>query len=66
MNPTQIIEELDRLRAVQGLSVSELARRAGLARPGVSKAIHGRKQPCLATVCKLARALGATVTLTES
>ena len=63
MTPHQIIQALEATRTSQGVTVTELARRAGLARPGVSKALHGRKQPCLGTVVKLAAALGLTLTL---
>lgn len=63
MNETQLVQALNRTRNLKGLTCAQVAELAGLCRPGVSKALHGRKKPCLASVCKLADALGLRVVL---
>ena len=54
----------DRLRALReaaGLSIYELAKRAGLSRTAVSRIEQDERQPSYETAVKLARALGVSV-----
>lgn len=49
------------LREQRGLSVAELARRAGLLRPNLSRLESGKHAPTLDTLERVAAAMGATV-----
>ncbi len=54
-------ETLRRLRQEQGLTVHQLAAKAGVAHTVVSRAEAGRNNPHPASVRKLAEALGVSV-----
>jgi transcriptional regulator with XRE-family HTH domain len=51
-----------RLRKNRGISQQELARRSGLSREYVARLEIGQHNPSLATLQKLAKALGVPVT----
>lgn len=52
------------IRRRSGLTQSEVARRAGLARPALSAYENGRRQPSVATLARIAAACGSKVELT--
>ena len=54
------LRELRIARADAGLTISELAERAGVARDTVAKAEQGRRKPHPITLSKIARALGVS------
>lgn len=56
-------KRLSQLRAAQGLSQSELARRAGLAPSAINNLEHGRRWPREATLRKLS--IGLNVSTAE-
>jgi DNA-binding phage protein len=58
--------ELGQLLAVKGMSQRELGRRARIAQPEVSKILAGKTDPRIATVEKLAHALGAEVRIVRT
>jgi transcriptional regulator with XRE-family HTH domain len=51
-------ENLREARRAAGLSQEELAKRAGIDRPTISVYEHGKREPNMSTLVKLARALG--------
>jgi transcriptional regulator with XRE-family HTH domain len=51
-------ENLREARRTAGLSQEELAKRAGIDRPTISVYEHGKREPNMSTLVKLARALG--------
>jgi transcriptional regulator with XRE-family HTH domain len=51
-------ENLREARRAAGLSQEELAKRAGIDRPTISGYEHGKREPNMSTLVKLARALG--------
>jgi transcriptional regulator with XRE-family HTH domain len=51
-------KNLREARRTAGLSQEELADRASVDRPAISVYEHGRREPNLGTIVKLARALG--------
>jgi len=53
-----------RLRALEGLSQEELARRMGTTKAAISRLESGRHRPTVETLRRLAEALGGTLTLT--
>jgi len=55
-----------RARIARGLSVTELAERAGMKRPNLSRLEHGRQQPALETLERIAEALGLPVAVLVS
>lgn len=57
----QIGERIRELREAGGLSVSDLAVRAGMKRPNLSRLEHGRHQPSLETLERIAEALEASI-----
>ena len=57
----QIGERVRELREAKGLSVSDLAIKAGMKRPNLSRLEHGRHQPSLETLERVAEALEASV-----
>ncbi len=54
INPTR----LKKLREAKGLSVRGLAREAGISTETVYSVEHGKRQPSVRTLGKIARALG--------
>ncbi len=52
-------KKLRKLREARGLSVRGLAKEAGISTETVYSVEHGKRQPNLTTLGKLARALGA-------
>jgi transcriptional regulator with XRE-family HTH domain len=54
INPTKLKE----LREAKGFSVRGLAREAGISTETVYSVEHGRRQPSIRTLGKIARALG--------
>ena len=56
--------ELLRLRKKQGLSQSEVARRAGLKQPAIARLESGAVKPTLDTIQRVAHALGRELELT--
>ncbi|MDP9475647.1 MAG: helix-turn-helix transcriptional regulator [Actinomycetota bacterium] len=50
--------KLKKLREAKGLSVRGLAREAGISTETVYSVEHGRRQPSVRTLGKIARALG--------
>lgn len=59
--PEPFASRLARLRAAAGLSISELARRAGLSRQQVTNYEAGRQAPSAAALAGLAAALGVNM-----
>jgi DNA-binding XRE family transcriptional regulator len=57
----KIAREFLRLRKRQGLSQSEVARRAGLKQPAIARLESGAVRPTLDTIQRVARALGRNV-----
>ncbi len=57
----QIGERIRELRTARGLSVNDLAVKAGMKRPNLSRLEHGRHQPSLETLERIAEALGTSV-----
>ncbi len=57
----RIGETVRRLREIKGYSVQELADRAGMKRPNLSRLEHGRHQPSLETLDRIAEALETSV-----
>ncbi len=57
----KVARELLRLRRQQGLSQSEVARRAGLKQPAVARLESGAVKPTLDTLQRVAHALGREV-----
>lgn len=57
----QLARQLLRLRKTQGLSQSEVARRAGLQQPAVARLETGAHKPSLDTIHRVAHALGRRV-----
>ncbi len=57
----KVARELLRLRKRQGLSQSEVARRAGLKQPAIARLESGAVRPTLDTIQRVARALGCEV-----
>jgi transcriptional regulator with XRE-family HTH domain len=57
INPTRFKE----LRTARGLSIRKLAEEAGVSTETVYSLEHGRRQPTLRTLGKIARALGVEV-----
>ncbi len=57
----KVARALIRLRKEQGLSQSEVARRAGLRQPAVARLEAGAVRPTLDTIQRIARALGREV-----
>jgi transcriptional regulator with XRE-family HTH domain len=57
INPTRFKE----LRTGRGLSIRKLAEEAGVSTETVYSLEHGRRQPTLRTLGKIARALGVEV-----
>jgi ribosome-binding protein aMBF1 (putative translation factor) len=53
-----------RLRALEGLSQDELARRMGTTKAAISRLESGRHRPTVETLRRLAEALGGRLTLT--
>jgi ribosome-binding protein aMBF1 (putative translation factor) len=53
-----------RLRALEGLSQEELARRMGTTKAAISRLESGRHRPTVETLRRLAEALGGRLTLT--
>lgn len=62
-NLTLFSEKLSALRRRRGLSLAELAARAGLDKSSLSKLENGLRQPYLETAVLLAKALGVPIAL---
>jgi len=60
----KVARELIRLRKEQGLSQSEVARRAGLKQPAIARLESGAVKPTLDTIQRVARVLGRHVEVT--
>jgi transcriptional regulator with XRE-family HTH domain len=60
--PKKLTMTLRRLRTKRGLSQQRLAERSGLSREYVARLETGQHNPSLATLQKLAKALGVPVT----
>ena len=60
----RVARELIRLRKQQGLSQSEVARRAGLKQPAIARLESGAVKPTLDTIQRVARVLGRHVEVT--
>jgi len=60
----KVARELIRLRKKQGLSQSEVARRAGLKQPAIARLESGAVKPTLDTIQRVAHALGREVEVT--
>jgi DNA-binding XRE family transcriptional regulator len=60
----RVARELIRLRKQQGLSQSEVARRAGLKQPAIARLESGAVKPTLDTIQRVAHALGREVEVT--
>jgi len=56
-------ERVRELREAKGLSVNDLAIKAGMKRPNLSRLEHGRHQPSLDTLERIAESLGISVAL---
>jgi len=61
MRDAELAEVVRRLRDTAGLTQHELATRAGMAQSAVSDYERGRKVPSIATLRRLAEAVGATL-----
>jgi DNA-binding XRE family transcriptional regulator len=57
----KMARQLFRLRKMQGLSQSEVARRAGLNQPAIARLESGALKPTLDTIQRVAHALGRDV-----
>lgn len=57
----RIGERVQQIRQSEGFSVEDLAQRAGLKRPNLSRLEHGKHTPSLETLERVARALNVTV-----
>ena len=57
VNPNRFKE----LRTVRGLSIRKLAEEAGVSTETIYSIEHGKRQPSVTTLSKLARALGVEV-----
>ena len=57
----KVARELIRLRKKQGLSQTEVARRAGLKQPAIARLESGAVKPTLDTIQRVAHALGREV-----
>jgi len=57
----RVARELVRLRKMQGLSQSEVARRAGLKQPAIARLESGAVRPTLDIIQRVAHALGREV-----
>ena len=57
----RVAREIVRLRKMQGLSQSEVARRAGLKQPAIARLESGAVRPTLDTIQRVAHALGREV-----
>jgi transcriptional regulator with XRE-family HTH domain len=57
VNPTRLRE----LRQARGLSIRGLAKEAGVSTETIYSVEHGRRQPSVRTLGKIARALGVEV-----
>jgi len=65
--PDEIAAELiARIRSVSGFSQTELARRSGLDRSVLSAYEHGRRQPSVAALARIAAAGGMEIQLAAS
>jgi transcriptional regulator with XRE-family HTH domain len=62
MNPVNVGERLQRLRAERGLSMRSLAKSSGLSANALSMIERGRTSPSVSTLYKLADALNVPVT----
>jgi len=60
----KVAQAFVRLRKRQGLSQSEVARRAGLKQPAIARLESGAVKPTLDTIQRVARALGRHVEVT--
>jgi len=60
----KVAGELLRLRKRQGLSQSEVARRAGLKQPAIARLESGAVRPTLDTIRRVAHALGRELEVT--
>ena len=60
----RVAREFIRLRKEQGLSQSEVARRAGLKQPAIARLESGAVKPTLDTIQRVAHALGREVEVT--
>jgi len=54
-------EKIRQFRTAKGLSIEELAQRAGMQRPNLSRLEHGKHRPSLVTIERLAEALDIPV-----
>jgi transcriptional regulator with XRE-family HTH domain len=59
-------ELVTRIRKASGLSQTELARRSGLDRSALSAYEHGRRQPSVAALARIAAATGMELDLVTS
>jgi DNA-binding XRE family transcriptional regulator len=57
VNPSKVKE----LRVARGMSTRGLAREAGISTETLNAIEHGRRQPSVRTLAKVAKALGAEV-----
>lgn len=57
----RIGERVRAARLERGMSVSDVAERAGMKRPNLSRLEHGHHEPSLETIERIAQALGVTV-----
>lgn len=55
------IATVEREMTLQGINMSDLARRAGVARPYLHRILNGEQQPSLEWAEKVATALGLTI-----
>ena len=66
-SPEDVARELiARMREVSGLSQTELARRSGVDRSVLSAYEHGRRQPSVAALARIAAAAGMQVELANA
>lgn len=63
MTEQSIGSQLAELRNSKGLSQRELAELSGIQQPAISRIESGRASPHLSTLCKLAEALGCTLSI---
>ena len=54
-------KNLKRIRTAKGISQGEIGRRLGVDKGFVSNIEHGKTNPTLATIAKLAKAIGVSV-----
>ena len=61
MNPQEARSELEKIRTKKGISQGDIAKELGVSRGFISTIENGKTNPTLATIAKLAKAVGVSV-----